>query len=272
MLFGGGGMQFAAVKRPWLLVVGSDAVKRAGAIRTLSLAAAEHLQFDDLAHTPGNALVTPAVVMMVAGEDHWSPVAAVRSFRQSDIATPLMLWLPSLPTGRQRLSVFARAGFDDLLVGDQTSSMSTVRALKRRVDLALPPKVIQEFGHVSQEQVIQQVVGFVLRNSFRKLAVKSIADWFGFWPETLNRKARQAGLPTLRKMVALGRLLYVAHQLESGQKIKHIASRLGFSSSSDMGMFVIRWTGAAPRAVRDSGGLAVALQQVRLVLGAPERG
>jgi methylphosphotriester-DNA--protein-cysteine methyltransferase len=255
------------IRAPWLIVVGADAVARAGALRTLGVAHPEQLQFDHLADIPRDALSAPAIILTIAGNASWAAGAAVRAFRRSDIATPIVLWLRALGS-RQRLSEFARAGYDDALFQIQGESFErTLRALQRRVDRALPPNVVRQFAWVSHDHMVQQMLGYALRNSYRKLSVSSVADWFGVWPETLNRQAKQAGLPTVHEMIGFARLLYVAHEIERGESTGSVSQRLAFKSSNAVGMFVRRWAGVSPKAMRDLGALSLAERQLRRVLG-----
>jgi AraC-like DNA-binding protein len=254
-------MELRRVRAPWLIVVGADAAVRAEVVRALGVAHGEHLQVGSLTDIPGNALTGPAVILVLAVDDPVrSPLPAARAFRNSDLVTPLVLWMISGIASWQRASVYARGGFDEILTGEpEDRAVRYLRHLRRRADLALPRAAIHSFD-LRRLGRTREFVAYCARNAYRNLTVADTATWFGVSAETLNRRLRKAGLPRARDVIRLTHFLYVAHELEHAEYLSVAARRLGYPTSRHLGMFLHRAIGLSSRELRDAGGLAFALR------------
>jgi transcriptional regulator GlxA family with amidase domain len=98
--------------------------------------------------------------------------------------------------------------------------------------------------------------------------VRGAADALGLDRRTLVRRLERAGLPPPRRIAGWCRVIVAARLLDDPiYTLEQAALRLDFPSGTALRNMLIRYTGLAPREIRENGGVRCVLHLFKRELG-----
>jgi transcriptional regulator GlxA family with amidase domain len=98
-------------------------------------------------------------------------------------------------------------------------------------------------------------------------SVEQLARWSGITRQTLARRLRDAGWPSPHTIMQSFRALDAIWLMaECGWSARRVQEVRLFANASAVGRLTRRYTGMAPRAIREEGGFSAALETVERAL------
>ena len=212
------------------------------------------LTLDDVAF--GDESLAAAVIVLVPGPTSTpSLVDSIVRYRAHDLASAILLCSGLGDLKPHRLASLARVGVDEWLATDEgdDSGDRIRKEVKRRLLHALPDALVRH-AVAGVGEKCSAYVSWRFRCAFQKLLVATAADWFRVDLTTLNRHLRKEGLRSYLRVIECGRLLHVAHWLDSTSvPMAVIARTLGYPTPAAFANDVKRWCGRSPQGLRARG-------------------
>jgi AraC-like DNA-binding protein len=159
------------------------------------------------------------------------------------------------------LVALVRAGAHALVTRDLDDEPHALRAALRLAEQTCAAALVLDAVGAELPPAVRPLVELYLRADERPPEVGEAARALGVHRRTLVNRMRAAGFPPPRAMRTWCRVFLAARLLEEpGRTVESVAHQLEFDSPSGLRNTLRRYTGRAPLALRDGGGLRCALR------------
>jgi AraC-like DNA-binding protein len=158
------------------------------------------------------------------------------------------------------LVALVRAGAHAVLMRDVDDDPHALRAALRLAEQSCAAALVLDVVGGGLPAGVRPLVALYLRADRRPPAVGEAARVLGVHRRTLVNRMRAAGCPPPRALRTWCRVFVAARLLEEpGRTVESVALQLDFDSPSGLRNTLRRYTGRAPAALREAGGLQCAL-------------
>lgn len=193
----------------------------------------------------------------------------VRRLRDGFPLVPVLAYVALDRTDGYDLLAVANAGVSGIIVrGVDDVGVALRGALAAAEDDATARRAMAELAGVVPAPA-RPVVEFCLTNARQGPTVADVSRALGMHRKTLGARLARAGLPVPQAVIGWCRLLHAARMMEDAARpLEQVAMQLNFSSAASLRNMLARYTGLRPRDVRESGGFACVLSEMRRALDA----